>query len=228
MKKIIIAGTSSGIGRELAQQLIAQNNSIISISRSKPTFDVREHITYDVLSAEALPAIEGPIDGLVYCPGSINLRPFKALKQQDFQNDFNINVLGAVKIIQQYLPNLQASQNASIVLFSTVAVQTGMPFHTSVAAAKGAIEGLGRALAAELAPKIRVNIIAPSLVKTPLAGRLTDTDVKVAAAAERHPLKRIGEAGDIASLAAFLLSDNAGWITGQVMHADGGMSSLKV
>jgi 3-oxoacyl-[acyl-carrier protein] reductase len=228
MKKIIIAGASSGIGYTLAQQLIAQNHSIISISRNKPDLGVAEHFTYDVLSADELPVIEGPIDGLVYCPGSINLRPFKALKQQDFQNDFNINVLGAIKIIQKYLPNLQASQNASIVLFSTVAVQTGMAFHTSVAAAKGAIEGLGRALAAELSPKVRVNVIAPSLVKTPLAGRLTDTEVKVEAAAERHPLKRIGEAGDIAALAAFLLSENAGWITGQVLHADGGMSSLKV
>jgi NAD(P)-dependent dehydrogenase (short-subunit alcohol dehydrogenase family) len=228
MKKIIIAGASSGIGYALAQQLIAQNHTIVSISRNKPGLAVAEHFTYDVLSAEELPAMEGPIDGLVYCPGSINLRPFKALKQQDFQNDFNINVLGAIKIIQKYLLNLQASQNASIVLFSTVAVQTGMPFHSSVAAAKGAVEGLGRALAAELSPKIRVNVIAPSLVKTPLAGRLTDNDVKIAGASERHPLKRIGEPADIAALAAFLLSDNAGWITGQVLHVDGGMSSLKV
>jgi 3-oxoacyl-[acyl-carrier protein] reductase len=228
MKKIIIAGASSGIGQDLAQQLIAQGHSIISVSRNQPSFDVSQHITYDVLSAEELPAIEGPIDGLVYCPGTINLRPFKALKQQDFQNDFNVNVLGAIKIIQKYLPNLQASQQASVVLFSTVAVQTGMAFHTSVAAAKGAVEGLGRALAAELSPKIRVNVVAPSLVKTPLAGRLTDTDVKIAAAAERHPLKRIGQSAEIAALAAFLLSDNAGWITGQVLHVDGGMSSLKV
>jgi 3-oxoacyl-[acyl-carrier protein] reductase len=228
MKKIIIAGASSGIGQELAQQLVAQGSSIISISRSKPAFDVSAHIMYDVLSDEALPDMGGAVDGLVYCPGSINLRPFKALKQQDFQSDFNINVLGAIKIIQKYLPNLQGSQHASIVLFSTVAVQTGMPFHSSVAAAKGAVEGLGRALAAELAPKVRVNVIAPSLVKTPLAGRLTDTDVKISAAAERHPLKRIGEPADIAALAAFLLSDAAGWITGQVLHTDGGMSSLKV
>jgi 3-oxoacyl-[acyl-carrier protein] reductase len=230
MKRIIIVGASSGIGHALAKQLIeGQQCRIISIGRQVPVgIQPEQHIVHDVTSNEALPTLEGPIDGLVYCPGSINLRPFKALKQQDFQNDFNVNVLGAVKMIQQYLPNLTAAQNASVVLFSTVAVQTGMPYHASVAAAKGAVEGLGRALAAELAPKLRVNVIAPSLVKTPLAARLTDTDAKLTAAGERHPLKRIGQPEELAALAAFLLSDAASWITGQVLHADGGMSSLKV
>jgi 3-oxoacyl-[acyl-carrier protein] reductase len=228
MKRIIIVGASSGIGHALASQLAKEGHHIISIGRQTPAgFATEQHITHDVTGNEALPLLEGPIDGLVYCPGSINLRPFKALKQQDFQNDFTINVLGAVKTIQQYLPNLLAAQNASMVLFSTVAVQTGMPYHTSVAAAKGAVEGLGRALAAELAPKVRVNVIAPSLVKTPLAARLTDTEAKIAAAGERHPLKRIGQPEELAALAAFLLSDAASWITGQVLHADGGMSSLK-
>lgn len=230
MKRIIIVGASSGIGHALAKQLMGEPQCrIISIGRQVPAgIETEQHITHDITSIESLPPLEGAIDGLVYCPGSINLRPFKALKQQDFQNDFAINVLGAIKAIQQYLPNLTAAASASVVLFSTVAVQTGMPYHASVAAAKGAVEGLGRALAAELAPKVRVNVIAPSLVKTPLAARLTDTDVKVAAAGERHPLKRIGQPEELAALAAFLLSDVAGWITGQVLHADGGMSSLKV
>jgi NAD(P)-dependent dehydrogenase (short-subunit alcohol dehydrogenase family) len=228
MKKIMNVGASSGIGQAIAKKLIAKDISVISISRSKPALSVSEHVTYDVRSNDELPLLEGAIHGIVYCPGSINLKPFKNLKLPDFQNDFDINVLGAVKIIQKYLPNLIASQNASIVLFSTIAVQTGMPFHSSVAISKGAIEGLGRTLAAELSPKIRVNVIAPSLVKTPLTARLTDTEPKVSAASERHPLKRVGETEDIAGLANFLLSDEASWITGQVMHADGGMSTVRV
>ncbi len=228
MKRILIAGASSGIGAALAQELSAQSHEVISLSRNAPTVAVTQHITYDVKNTELPPAIDGALDGLVYCPGSINLKPFKSLKAADFQNDFEINLLGAVKTIQAYLPNLTASNNASIVLFSTVAVQTGMPYHSSVAAAKGAIEGFARALAAELAPKIRVNVIAPSLVKTPLAARLTDNETKITAASERHPLKRIGEPEEIAALAAYLLSDNSKWMTGQILHIDGGMSSLKL
>jgi 3-oxoacyl-[acyl-carrier protein] reductase len=228
MKRYLIAGASAGIGGALAQQLMSQQCQVVSVGRSQPGFAVSAHHAYDVTGADAPPIVEGPLDGLVYCPGSINLRPFKALKDQDFLNDFTINVLGAVKTIRHYLPNLTAAGNASIVLFSTVAVQTGMPFHASVAAAKGAVEGLARSLAAELAPKLRVNAIAPSLVATPLAARLTDTEAKVAAASERHPLKRIGQPAELAALAAFLLSDAAAWITGQVIHADGGLSALKV
>jgi 3-oxoacyl-[acyl-carrier protein] reductase len=227
MKRIVIVGASSGIGEALAQRLLNDQHRIVSIGRRQPNVAVEQHCTYDVTGTEAPPSLEGPIDGLVYCPGSINLRPFKALKPTDFLNDFTVSLLGAATLLQQYLPNLSASGKASVVLFSTVAVQTGMPYHASVAAAKGAVEGLARSLAAELAPKVRVNAIAPSLVKTPLAARLTDTEAKVAAAAERHPLKRIGEASELAALAAFLLSDEAGWITGQVLHVDGGMSSLK-
>ncbi len=228
MKRFLIAGASSGIGAALAQELSAQSNEVISLSRNTPAVAVAQHITYDVRNTELPSTIDGALDGLVYCPGTINLKPFKSLKPSDFQNDFEVNLLGAIKTIQAYLPNLTAADNASIVLFSTVAVQTGMPYHSSVAAAKGAIEGFARALAAELAPKIRVNVIAPSLVKTPLAARLTDNETKIAAASERHPLKKIGEAEDIAALAAYLLSDNAKWMTGQILHIDGGMSSLKL
>ncbi|MEP6597760.1 MAG: SDR family oxidoreductase, partial [Ginsengibacter sp.] len=117
--------------------------------------------------------------------------------------------------------------NASIVLFSTVAVQTGLPFHAQVAASKGALEGLTKALAAEFAPKIRVNCIAPSLTDTPLASSLLNTGQKAEANAQRHPLKRIGTTADIANLAEFILSDKASWITGQIIHVDGGISTLK-
>ena len=168
-----------------------------------------------------------PLDGLVYCPGTINLKPFSSLKLSDFQNDLEVNFLGLVKTLQMYYPLLQKSENASVVLFSTVAVQTGMAFHSSVAAAKGAIEGMSRALAAEWAPKIRVNTIAPSLTETPLAERLLKTDKQRAASIERHPMKRIGKAEDIAEMAAFLLSDKSSWITGQIIQVDGGLSAIK-
>lgn len=228
MKKVLIAGASSGIGQSICEQLISQGDQVISVSRNHPGSAVLQHISYDVRSDEKLPAFEGPLDGLVYCPGSLNLKPFKSLKLQDFSADFEINLLGAVKLIQHYLPNLMAAPNASIVLFSSVAAGLGMNYHCSIAASKGAIEGFAKALASELAPKIRINCIAPSLVKTPMTVRLTDTEAKVAQSSERHPLKKIGSAPEIASLAVYLLSQGSTWITGQVMHADGGMSTLKL
>jgi len=168
------------------------------------------------------------LDGLVYCPGSINLRPFERIKPSDFLADFNLQVTGAIKIIQMALPRLKKSESASIVLFSTVAVQTGFSFHTQVSASKGAIEGLTRALAAEFAPKIRVNCIAPSLTDTPLAASMLNTEQKRETNALRHPLKKTGTPGNIADMAEFLLSEKSSWISGQVFHVDGGMSSLKV
>jgi len=188
------------------------------------------HLAFDVsaefLDLDALPEI---LHGLVYCPGSIVLKPFQRLSIDDFLADFNLNLLGAVKVVQGCLTRLKKSPTgSSIVLFSTVAVQTGMAFHASVASAKGAVEGLTRALAAEFAPRIRVNAIAPSLTETPLAENLLSNEDKRRAAAERHPLKRIGSPRDIAQLAVHLLSDNGSWITGQIMHVDGGMGSLRV
>jgi NAD(P)-dependent dehydrogenase (short-subunit alcohol dehydrogenase family) len=174
-----------------------------------------------------LPDIEEPLHGLVYCPGSINLKPFSSIKLDDFKLDFELNLLGAVRCLQSYHSNLLAANFASVVMFSTVAVQTGFPYHALVAASKGAIEGLTRTLAAEWAPKIRVNAIAPSLTNTPLAERMLREDVKKQAAAMRHPLKRVGEAEDLAHMAVFLLSEKASWITGQIMHVDGGVSSIR-
>jgi NAD(P)-dependent dehydrogenase (short-subunit alcohol dehydrogenase family) len=168
------------------------------------------------------------IDGLVYCPGAVNLKPFARIKPEDFISDYQLQLVGAVKVVQACLPKLKNSSQASVVLFSTVAVQTGFNFHSLVASSKGAVEGLTKALAAEFAPKIRVNCIAPSITNTPLAGTLLNTDEKKDANAQRHPLKKIGQPEDLANLAAFLLSEKSSWITGQVLHADGGMSSLKV
>ncbi len=228
MKTTLIIGASSGIGKALANTLISNGEKVISISRTNPDIENIEHYTYDVLSTDEFPKITETIDGIVYCPGSINLKPFRTLKKQDFLNEFELNVLGAIKCIQTYSPNLAQSTLASIVLFSTVAVQTGMNFHTSVAVSKGAIEGLTKALAAEFSPKIRVNCIAPSLTQTPLADKLINTPEKIEAGNNRHPLKRIGSANDIANAAQFLLSDKSSWVTGQILHIDGGMSTLKV
>jgi NAD(P)-dependent dehydrogenase (short-subunit alcohol dehydrogenase family) len=175
-----------------------------------------------------LPFLPQQLDGLVYCPGSVNLKPFQRIKPEEFISDYELQVVGAVKTIQAALPNLRQSNHPSILLFSTVAVQMGFNFHTQVASSKGAVEGLMRALAAELAPKIRVNCVAPSLTHTPLTQSLINTDEKRALNEQRHPLKRIGNPADIADAVEFLLSEKASWITGQVLHVDGGISKLKV
>jgi len=231
-KHLLIIGGTSGIGAELVSQLIGQGHQVTVISRgiaslSNPQAAVSYHHADVTDHQQPLPVIDQPIDGLVYCPGSINLKPFRSLKTDDFVQDFQVNLVGAVRCVQQYLPKLQAAANPSVILFSTVAVKTGMSFHASVSAAKGAVEGFGRSLAAELAPKVRVNVIAPSLTATPMAEKLTNSEAKLKASEERHPLKRIGQAAEIAAMARHLLSDEAGWITGQVFHIDGGMSSLK-
>ena len=167
------------------------------------------------------------IDGFVYLPGTINLRPFKGIKPSSFIDDFNINVMGCVKILQKVLPRLQSSDNPSIVMFSTVAVKLGMPFHSSVSTSKGAIEGLTRSLAAEFAPKIRVNAVAPSILDTPMAEKFLNSESKIDNAKNRHPMKQIGSAQDISEMVKFLLSEKSKWMTGQIIPFDGGMSSLK-
>ena len=225
-KNILLIGGSSGIGLATAK-LLAQNHEVYIASRSSDSLTGLNihHLTFDVtiddLSTLDLPA---ELSGLVYCPGSINLRPFKGLKPEAFEADFQINVMGFVKSLQAVLTKL--TSNSSVVLYSTVAVKVGMPFHASVAASKGALEGLGKSLAAELAPKTRVNIIAPSITNTPLADRFLNNEAKIEKSAQRHPLKRVGEADDIAAMTRFLLSDDSSWMTGQILGLDGGMSTL--
>lgn len=228
MKNFVIIGASSGIGKELAT-LLAVDNQVFVYGRTEITGHNISYSHWDAIANETLqiPSEIEQIDGLIYCPGSINLKPFHRLAEQDFLNDYKINVLGAVKAIQAFLPLLKKSGNASVLLFSTVAVQVGMPFHSSISAAKGAVEGLVKSLAAEFAPTIRVNSIAPSLTATPLAEKLISSPEKIEASNKRHPLGRFGTAKELASLAEFLLSENATWITGQIIHADGGISSVK-
>ena len=228
-KNILIIGGSSGIGLALAE-LLASNNNIYVASRSNENVKHLnvQHITFDA-TQEELDTSELPdhLHGFVYCPGSINLRPFKGLKLDAFQSDFEINVLGAVRSLKSVLGHLSASGDAAVVFYSTVAVQTGMPFHSSVASSKGAIEGLTRSLAAEFAPKIRVNAIAPSLVNTPLSSKFLNNEAKIDKANERHPLGRIGNALEIAKATAFLLGDESSWMTGRVLQLDGGIGNLK-
>ncbi len=232
MKNYLIIGASSGIGKETAKQLSAEGNNVIgTYNLHKPDSDSAaiKYFKLDVLD-ETLDLIFLPdtIDGLIYCPGSINLKPFNRLKPIDFLADFQLQVIGAIKVIQTVLPKLKLADAPSILMFSTVAVNIGMPYHSQVSTSKGAIEGLTKALAAEFAPKIRVNCLAPSLTDTPLAASLLNNDLKKEANAQRHPLKRIGTAADIANMASFLVSDKASWTTGQIFHIDGGMASLKV
>jgi 3-oxoacyl-[acyl-carrier protein] reductase len=231
MRNILIIGASSGIGLELAGKLKEKNN-IFAMSRSRGELSESENIKwkkFDVLNDEVdTDFLPDHLDGLVYCPGSINLKPFRGIKVADVMSEFELNALGAFKVIQAVLPKLKKSAGASVVLFSTVAVKQGMPYHSSIGMAKGAVEGMTRSLAAEFAPSIRVNAIAPSLTDTPLATRLLSSDERRDSSAQRHPLKRVGTPADLASMAKFLLSDDASWITGQIMAVDGGMSALKI
>ena len=231
-KNFFIVGGSSGIGLEIVRTLHEKEHKIYVGSRTNDALtglDGLHHLRLDVkadsINFEGLPEV---LNGLVYCPGTIRLKPFQRLTIDDFLEDMQVNFLGAVKTIQACVPRLKKSASgAAILLFSTVAVKTGMPFHASVAGAKAAVEGLTRSLAAEFAPRIRVNAIAPSLTDTPLAQNLLSSEEKRKASADRHPLKRIGTASEIARIAVHLLSTDSAWLTGQIIHVDGGMSALK-
>jgi NAD(P)-dependent dehydrogenase (short-subunit alcohol dehydrogenase family) len=223
-KNIVIIGGNSGIGMSIIEKLNVLGANVFPYHRSGEG-ESHLDVTQKFDSIAGLPEV---IDGLVYCPGTISLKPFHRFSIEDFQRDYEINVLGAVKVLQACMKGLKKSESASVVLFSTVAVQVGLGFHSSISSAKGAVEGLAKSLAAEWAPnKIRVNVVAPSLTDTPLASALLGNDDKKEASNKRHPLGRYGQPEDIAGAAVFLLSQDAAWMTGQVLHLDGGMSSVK-
>lgn len=227
MKQIVIIGGSTGIGLELVK-LMGNEVQLTLLSRNAPPLenDNIRHIPFDVLTSELpLDAIPKELDGIVYCPGTVNLKPFKMLNPQSFSDDLNINFMGLVRVLHPIMDRFRPG--TSMVFFSSVAAKKGMPFHTSVSASKAAIEGFARALAAEYAPRIRVNIIAPSLVDTPLVSRMLNHEKKRENMAARHPIGRYGNPSDIAHMAKFLLSDQSSWMTGQVVGVDGGISALQ-
>ena len=230
MKNYIVIGGSSGIGKEVVDLLKNNDNNVFaSYNTNECQSDqgvkyFQLDVTADDLEPDKFP---DEIHGLVYCPGSINLKPFHRFSDDDFIDDIKLQVIGATRTIKALLPKLKKSKNASIVLFSTIAVQNGFSFHSQVAISKGAIEGLTRALAAELAPSIRVNAIAPSLTKTNLAGKLLSSPEKMEHQAKLNPLKRIGEVRDIAEAVLYLISPKSSWTTGQILHVDGGSSVIK-
>tara|TARA_R100000935_G_C2835289_1_gene167724 strand:- start:806 stop:1504 length:699 start_codon:yes stop_codon:yes gene_type:complete len=229
-KNILFIGGSYGIGLEAAK-LLAKDNNLIIASRSSDELEDLEvtHLSFDA-SKDDIKDLELPdtIDALVYFPGSINLKPFKMLSPESFQEEMNLNFFSLVKVVQGLLPKLKKSEQASLVFFSTVAVKVGMPFHTSIAAAKGAIEGFAKSLAAEYAPSFRVNVISPSLTDTQLSEKLLSNDSKREKMGDRHPLKRVGTPEDIANAVDFLISEKSSWMTGQIIGIDGGLSTINV
>jgi len=230
-KNLLIVGGTSGIGLEVTAQLASTDSRIHLLSRTGQAMQGRNNVAHHIcdVSTESpdFPVLNDALDGIAYLPGSITLKPFHLLREENFANDLKVNFFGAIRTLQHYLKNLKKAESASVVLMSTVAVQTGLPYHASIASAKGAVEGLTRSLAAELAPKIRVNAVAPSLTETPLAKTLLNNPEKRQGAAERHPLKRVGTPVDIANAVVFLLSDRSAWMTGQVLHVNGGYSNLR-
>jgi NAD(P)-dependent dehydrogenase (short-subunit alcohol dehydrogenase family) len=235
---VLILGATGGVGQALARSLAARRVPLALAARSRDKLAdlAREtgarHDACDVLDAPSLDrvveqaAAEGGLAGLAYCVGSIVIKPLRAVREEDFIEAYRLNVVGAALAVKAAQTALEAA-NGSVVLFSTVAVEQGFPNHTVISAAKGGVEGLTRALAAELAPKVRVNAVAPSLTRTPLAESLVRNEAMAKGIAQLHAIPRLGEPDDIAAAAAFLLGPDSGWITGQVMAVDGGRSRVR-
>jgi len=227
MNKIVIIGGSKGIGSAILLQQL-ENNFVYNISRSAPDISHPNLIYFPVdVLRDVLPQIEA-VDTLIYCPGSINLKPILSLSIDDFRQDFEINVIGAVKVIQHYLPALKKGNNPSIVLFSTVAAKLGMPFHASIAVAKSGVEGLVKSLGAELASVVRINAIAPTITETALSASILRNDRMKENMIERHPMKNYLKAQEVAQMADYLISDKAGSISGQIFQMDYGLVTFKL
>jgi len=235
MKKLIIGATGS-IGSSLCKKIVADGGEVHLVGRDEKSLtelasELNSSFTVtDVLEENFSNKIlndlgNTPLDGLAYCVGSIDLKPIKMTKKSDYMQSFNLNLISATEIIRSTSENLKKNKG-SIVLFSTVAVRRGFTNHSIVASAKGAIEGLTVSLAAEFAPNIRVNCIAPSLTKSKISNFLLKNEKIAEGIAKMHPLKRIGEGSDSSSVANFLLSDKSSWITGQILGVDGGRSTL--
>lgn len=231
MTKTLIFGGADGIGRAIADSLSAQGGQVHITSREQAKIDASGYAgsVCDVLDeaqiAEAVAAAGSDLTGLVFAVGSINLKPLKALKAADFLETFHLNTLAAAHAVQAAAPTLKANQGA-VLLFSTVAAQTGFPNHAAIAAAKGGVEGLTRALSAELAPHVRVNCLAPSLTDTGIAKGMTGNEAMATALAKLHPLGRLGQPQDFGKIGAWLVSPDSGWMTGQILGLDGGRGSL--
>ncbi len=226
-KTYIFAGASSAIAVATAKLLQLKGHKVIGISTKTEVLNYNQFYQVENYGFDKFPAIDDAIDGLVYFAGTINLKPFHRITAAEFKNDYDINALGAVAFTQAYLTHIKKAPTASIVFISSVAASVGLPFHSSIAMAKASIEGLTKALAAELAPNIRVNCVAPSLVNTPLGNKFINTPEKLEAMQKRNPLHKVGQADDVAAIIAFLLSSDSGWITAQTIAVDGGMNLIK-
>lgn len=226
MGKVLIIGGTKGIGKAIVSEII-EEHEVVCLSRniSDFTHNNYKHIKFDVLNDE-FPEIES-LDTLIYCPGTINLKPISSLTLDDFRYDFELNVIGAVKAIKKYLNLLKKSENPSILMFSTVATKLGMPYHSSVSVSKSGIDGLVKTLGAELAPKIRINAIAPTITNTDLASKILRNEKVIENMIERHPLKKILSPDEIAKMASYLISKNSSSISGQIFNMDAGIVSFK-
>ena len=226
MGKVLIIGGTKGIGKAIVSEII-EEHEVVCLSRNVSDFTHNnyKHIKFDVLNDE-FPEIES-LDTLIYCPGTINLKPISTLSLDDFRYDFELNVIGAVKAIKKYLNLLKKSENPSILMFSTVATKLGMPYHSSVSVSKSGIDGLVKTLGAELAPKIRINAIAPTITNTDLASKILRNEKVIENMIERHPLKKILSPDEIAKMASYLISKNSSSISGQIFNMDAGIVSFK-
>ena len=233
----MIFGGTGGVGSTLAERMYDRGYTLHLLGRNESKLRYMgerysaQYDVFDILNPEAQSILarifSKPIDALAYCIGSINLKPFLKLTRDDFIVDAQLNSIGAALAIQSSIPYLKQSQEiASVILFSSVAARHGFSAHASISMAKAAVEGLTVSLAAELSPKIRVNCIAPSLLDTPLAASLTSSAAIKQAIVDSHPMKRLGRPEDAAELAAYLLSSDSSWMTGQIIGVDGGRSSV--